>query len=346
MATLRELAEDTGFSITTISRVLNDDPTMNVTDATRAAILEAAGRLHYRAAARPRRGRGGRPKLRFALAEMLSPAEQLTDPYYLYLRTYAEQHCRDLGCALERIDAAPDAPAPAERIDGILAVGIFSAEQIERLAALSGNTVFLDSSPDELRFDSVVLDFRLGIEQALDYLTGLGHRRIGFLGPDRRLDQRKRPAPEVRRQYYCAYMQRAGLYDPGLLLETAMDAAAARAAVRALCGGAAVPTALLAANEEVAIGAVRALRESGRRVPRDVSVISFNDTPRSALTDPPLTSISTHVEVMAQTAVELLTRRAAAAAGSLPLKIVVPPTLIRRESVCPPLDPAAACGGK
>ncbi|WP_352416184.1 LacI family DNA-binding transcriptional regulator, partial [Oscillibacter ruminantium] len=75
MATLRELAEETGFSITTISRVLNDDPTLNVTDATRAAILDAAGRLHYKSAARPRRPRAAQSNgavLRFAVAEMLS----------------------------------------------------------------------------------------------------------------------------------------------------------------------------------------------------------------------------------------------------------------------------------
>ena len=55
MATLKELSEYTGFSITTISRVLNNDPTMKVTDATRAAILEAAGKLQYKASPRARR---------------------------------------------------------------------------------------------------------------------------------------------------------------------------------------------------------------------------------------------------------------------------------------------------
>ena len=73
MSTLKELAEYTGFSITTISRVLNNDPTMSVSDATRAKILEAAGKLHYRSSTRPRRIRTGAPSsLRIAIAEMLS----------------------------------------------------------------------------------------------------------------------------------------------------------------------------------------------------------------------------------------------------------------------------------
>ena len=85
MATLKELSEHTGYSITTISRVLNNDPTMSVSDATRAAILEAAGALNYKKPS-PRQRRDAAGHLCFAVAEMLSPVEQLKDPYYLYLK--------------------------------------------------------------------------------------------------------------------------------------------------------------------------------------------------------------------------------------------------------------------
>ena len=95
-------------------------------------------------------------------------------------------------------------------------------------------------------------------------------------------------------------------------------------------------TAVFAYSDIMAIGAVRALRENGLAVPTDLSIISFNDTALSALTDPPLTSVSTHVEVMSETAVGMLAQRAVAGGKPLPLKIVVPPTVIRRESVCPP----------
>ena len=87
MATLKELSEHTGYSITTISRVLNNDPTMSVSDATRAAILEAAGALNYKKPS-PRQRRDAAGHLCFAVAEMLSPVEQLKDPYYLYLKNH------------------------------------------------------------------------------------------------------------------------------------------------------------------------------------------------------------------------------------------------------------------
>ena len=68
-------------------------------------------------------------------------------------------------------------------------------------------------------------------------------------------------------------------------------------------------------------------------MPRDVSIISFNDTPLSQLTEPPLTSISTHVDAMSKTAVDLLISRAKEQERTIPIKIVVPSSLVERESV-------------
>lgn len=340
MSTLKELSEYTGFSITTISRVLNNDPTMSVSDATRAKILEAAGKLQYKSSARPRRVRKEHTaSLRIAVAEMLSPAEQLVDPYYLYLKNYAEQRCYDCGYSIIHLteqDGAYRTPVQTS-FDGLLAIGIFSETQIQNLSSLCSNLVFLDSAPDELRFSSVVLNFRLGVEQALDHLLSRGHRHIGFLGPDRKLDERKRPAPEVRRQYFIDYMEKRGFFNPQFLFESKMTSSDARAALCArIEAGDTLPTALLAANEEAAIGAVAALREHGLNVPHDMSIISFNDTPLSTLTDPPLTSISTHAAVMGAVAVDLLVRNLAAA-DQLPIKVVVPPSLTERESVYAPI---------
>lgn len=335
MATLKELSEYTGFSITTISRVLNNDPTMSVSDATRSAILEAAGTLHYKKPS-PKQRREPHGKLCFAIAEMLSPVEQLEDPYYLYLKNHAVQHCMDLGCTTVSLLEQDDGYllAGRESIDGILAIGIFSERQIDSLSSLHHNLVFLDSAPDELRFDSVVINFKLGVEQALDMLIHRGHHAIGFLGPSRKLDERKRPAPEVRRQCFIDYMKKHNLYDPALLLEAEMTAPDAyRAVQERIRTNGTRPTALLAANEEAAFGAIRALHAANLRVPQDMSVISFNDTPLSELTDPPLTSISTHVESMGRVAVGLLVQRARSTDEHIPLKIVVPPTLTERASV-------------
>ena len=341
MTTLKELAERTGYSQATISRIINGDPSLSVSDETRRKVLEEAGRLNY-AATRSRRGRTPKSLLRVGAAEMLSPSQQLDDPYYLYLSSFVRQGCLDQKYAFVPLERRGESFLPPERteLDGIVAIGQFSLPQIEALAALTSNVVFLDSSPEESRFDSVILGFELGISLALEHLIGLGHRRIGFVGPAYKLDDRRRRTPEVRRALFRSLMERRGLLDPGLLLDCPMEAGAvARTVGEFLRGAAAPPSALLCANEDSAIGAIRALREAGLSVPGQVSVVSFNDTPRSSLVDPPLTSVSTHVDEMARTALRLLAERAflpgREPVRAIPLKVVVPPSLTVRDSTGP-----------
>ena len=105
-------------------------------------------------------------------------------------------------------------------------------------------------------------------------------------------------------------MKNAGLYDEHLIIDTGLSAKDGSAQIRKwLEQKDHIPTALLAYNEESAITAVSNLREVGLRIPEDVSVISFNDTPLSILTEPPLTSVTAHLEVMGEMAVKMLLDR-------------------------------------
>lgn len=333
MATIRDLAKHTGFSVTTISRVLNNDPTMKVTDNTRVAILEAAAELNY-SLPRPRHSNKNHAP-RIAVAEMMTQKEQLSDPYYLYLKNYVVRACMEQGYMVSYLSALDQDGRVAEKeeLDGILAIGIFSEEQIARMAEISKRIIFVDSSPDEQQFDSVVLNFKLGVEQALDYLMQHGHYRIGFLGPTYKLDQKKRPAPEVRRQYFKEYMAEVGRYDECWMIDTMETLDETREQVgKWLQSDEQRPTAFLAYNEETAITAVSVFQEAGIRVPEDISIISFNDTPLSILIEPPLTSINAHLESMGKVAVKLLKERLEEPAH-LPYKIVLPLTLTERSSV-------------
>ena len=341
MATLKELADRTGYSPATISRILSGDPALSVTPEARRKVLEEAGRLNY-TATRSRRGRTPKGVLRVGIAEMLTPAQQLDDPYYLYLSSFVRQGCMDRKYTCLTLESRGESflPPEGEKLDGVVAIGLFTHAQIESLAALTSNVVFVDSSPFEHRFDSVVLGYELGISLALEHLTQLGHRHIGYIGPVYKLDDYRRRAPEVRRQLFLKLMERHSLLEEARLLDCPMEVqAAARAVGELLASGERCPTAFLCANEESAIGALRALNEAGRRVPEEVSVVSFNDTPRSSLVDPPLTSVSTHVEEMARTALRLLGERAAVPGKepvrTLPLKVVVPPSLVVRGSSAP-----------
>lgn len=336
MVTLRQISEITGFSPATISRVLNNDPSMSVPEATRSKILEAAGKLQYK-----NRKYSAKSKARYiggvnrhiAIAEMLSLTEQLWDPYYLFLKNYAAQACIENGVDVTYLISEGDSYRWPERpMDGILAIGIFTEAQVNNLAAACSNLVFLDSSPDEEKYDAVVPNLPLGIRQALDYLTGKGHRRIGFLGPRCKLDNKKRTAPEVRRQRYIEYMKEHGLFEADLLLDAEEgDFNVWDIMGKRLRTAKPFPTALVAYNEETALSAVGALRTAGLSVPGDVSIISFNDTPLSQLSEPPLTSICAHVDAMSERAVKLLLERIGEP-SDVPCKIVLPTSVAERGS--------------
>ena len=103
-----------------------------------------------------------------------------------------------------------------------------------------------------------------------------------------------------------------------------------------LRSGSELPSAVICANEDNAIGTVQCLMQEGYTVPRDLSVVSFNDTPRSALFTPALTSVSVNEAEMANAALRLVYERAALPdkepIRTIPLKVVVPPSLVVRDS--------------
>lgn len=344
MATLKELATRTGYSMATISRILNNDPSMIASEETRIKILNAAGELNY-ALTKSRKGRSIKPILHIGIAEMLTSSEQLDDAYYLYLKSFVEQSCAKLRIALTPVLCA--GIAPSVPLDGVIAIGIFTPAQQAALHRISDNITYLDSSPDEEHSDSVVINFKLGVSLAIKYLRALGHQRIGFIGPVIKYDDNKQPALERRRALFLSQMQTEPLFDEAYLINTQIDGADVEKLLRS---GMALhptpPTAFLTTSEPIALAALRALRNSGLAVPRDVSIISFNDTPVSALTDPPLTSISTHVQVMSETAVRLVAERAARRSApplrTVPQKVVIPPALIERKTTGAPMQELAA----
>ena len=338
MATLRELSERTGYSITTISRILNGDVRLSVSDETRRKVLEEAAQLNY-SATRSRRGRTPKQTLRIGVAEQMSPAQQLKEPFYLYLSSYVRQECIDKKYTYIPIERRSDGfyASDTDKLNGIVAVGRFPLSDVEALAALSPNLVFLDSSPLESLYDSVVLGYELGISLALEHLFQLHHTRIGFIGPSYNLDERRHLELEIRRQIFIRLMKEHELFDPQLLLEAPMRKNESHDVLaQFLNSGVPCPTAFLCVNEESAIGALTALKDAGLSVPKDVSVVSFDDTPQSTLIEPSLTSVSTHVEEMSKAALRLLAERASYGTEkpvrSIPLKVTVPPSLVVRDS--------------
>ena len=135
--TLKMLSEQTGFSPATISRVLNNDPSMTVGEDTRRIIFDAAHRLGYSGGSGRRNQRTLTDTLFIGIAEMLSPAEQMTDLYFLYLKNFIEQTCYEhkLQTVPLRLVDGEYQMLSASGVDGVIAIGILPTNRFNLCAA-------------------------------------------------------------------------------------------------------------------------------------------------------------------------------------------------------------------
>jgi LacI family transcriptional regulator len=188
--------------------------------------------------------------------------------------------------------------------------------------------VFLDVHPSAHRTSTVSVDYARGIDEAVRHLATLGHRRVAYIGGPRHLGS----AAKRLEAFSAAVARHIGadperLYEADFRLEGGLRVAAEILRARPR------PTAVVAANDLMALGAMKACRAEGLAVPRDISIVGFDDIAFAALADPPLSTVCLPRAELGRRAVEALL-------GSLkleavPLEIVVPTHFVARGSTGP-----------
>lgn len=360
MATIKDIANLTGVSPTTVSRVLNFDMRLSVSDQTRMKILEVAESLDYMPPRQRHASHKYSPKV--ALVNWYDMKQELDDPYYLSIRMGIEQRALEEEILLTKHYSADGRfSSLGQDLDGIIAVGKYGREVVEELASRTANLVFVDFIPEPAHlpsniantentegFDCVITDFEKATYQALDYLTELGHTHIGFIGGRESVGDNQELYDE-REKAFIAYYEKISR-EKGLpvheaaalnthigsfiaesgyaLMKNALQERQEKQSVGDVQN---LPTAYLIASDSMAIGALRALYEEGMRVPQDISIISINDIPTAKYTVPQLTTIQVHKEHMGEVAVEMLLERIHGK-RHISRKVVVPTKLIVRES--------------
>ena len=191
----------------------------------------------------------------------------------------------------------------SQRVDGVIAAP--QGEGSSSLRALLERdipTVFVDRTVDGVDVPSVTTDSDTGIRQAVEHLARQGHERVGYIaGPQTTSTGRD------RLESFSRAAREFGLStDPALTYFGDFQSASGSAGAHHLLGLAQPPTALLAADSPMAVGALATLNRKGLRIGRDMALIAFDDIEWFSLLDPPLTVISHDVEAMGRTAVRLL----------------------------------------
>lgn len=334
MATISQIAKKSGVSTSTVSRVLNHDPTISVSTDTKLRIFEVAEELDYKTVKeRKEEEQKKKSPLNVVILDWYSEIELLNDPYYLYLMNTVQAQCTRAGIntikAL-KIDNVYKLTIQTN-IDGMMAIGRFSPQDVEELTNFTNNIVFLDSSPCEDKFDSVSLNYRLGINQAIDYLRSLGHTKIGFIGGSV-VGDNKEVMVDHRTTAYVNYMQKEGLYHEDMVIQRmCLSYDEGVNAVNELLARNILPTALLVASDTMATGVYHALQMNNVRIPEDVSIIGFNNLPTSKLMPPPLTTVNVPMKFMADCAIEMIKQKVNNR-FNLPRKTLVPCSLVKRKS--------------
>ena len=305
MATLKEIAHIAGVSSATVSRVLNQDPSLSVTNETRQRVLETARDLGYQTvqqryqAVRGTEVPAGQPQgpteRRIGIAQMFETQQLLEDIYYLMLKNLLDEVCFERHWStvmLFRNDQGHFVKNDELPLDGIVAIGRFTQGEIEDFLGFTENVVFLDSSPDEEKYCSIVPNYRLAVRQVLDCFWAYGYENIAYLGSVYTFGPKKELSMDPRFYYYKNSLLEKEQYRPDLVLDCEMNSPSSYAAMKAyLDQDKPLPEAIFAASDVVAPGLLKALRERGIRVPQDLGVITFNNTSLSQLAQPPLTSV-------------------------------------------------------
>ncbi len=333
--TSADVATEAGVSRTTVSFVMNGRTDVKIPPATRLRVTKAAERLGYHAHASARQLAAGRSHM-LALVLRQTPAQIAGD-------AVLAETLRGIATAARvdgyRVMIEPLEPDGLHSYSGLLRAQhadglIISGPRLDdpQLAELvhDGFPVVLQGSLPDLEVPSVDVDNVAGARGAVEHLIALGHQRIACITNAPLVYS----AATERLSGYREALAQGGLAeDPDLIEEAAFDAPSGHAAMLALLERTDLD-AVFVASDVVALGAIGALREAGRRVPDGVSVVGFDDIPLAPYVDPPLTTVRLPAFELGQAAGRALLDRIADPAASE--RTLLSTELIVRASTAPP----------
>ncbi len=271
MATIKEIAELAGVSLTTVSRVLNYDETLNVQDETRKRVFEAAEQLEYTIKGKKKR----KKKLKIGVLCSYSLEEELEDTFYLSVRVAIENKIEREGFKKYQIRNTDQAEAVAA-LDGLICLGTFSKSMVDHIASFGKPVVLVDAAAKREIWDSIVTDTKRSVHKVLDCFLKYGHQKIAFIGGDE-VDSDGNEVIDERLIAYQTYMQEKGLFQESYIKIGGYTPKHGYRLMKELLELEDRPTAIFAANDSLAVGCYKAVQEKGLHITEDISIIGFND---------------------------------------------------------------------
>lgn len=332
--TLRDVANKAGLSITTVSRALNgyDD----VAEETRLVVQAAADELGYAPNLQARRLKMQRTDTLGFIMPTFGP--RFSDPFFSEflagIGNEAAEHNYDLLVSTHAPDSEREAAAYRRAVNGGWVDGLIvvrTREQDSRIQLLQSRgfpfvTFGRTNTPNPYAYIDV--DSRHGVHQLIQHLIDAGHKTIGFIAPPSGLMFGRH-----RSEAFYATMAEAGLpVNPDWVVVSDMTQRGGRAAIDEILQNETLPSAVFAANDMMALGAMARLLERGFVIGRDIAIAGFDDIPTSAYAHPPLTTVHQPIYDIGrrccQMLLDLITQRPA----TLPFEMIKPELIVRESS--------------
>lgn len=311
MAKLKDIADQVGVSISTVSRVLKNDTQRSVSDETRRKIWEMAEKLGYRTQRASKTPKND-PRSGYPIGCVVTiPQNKYNNPYFSIILEGIERALAAVGKRLEFV-LSIEKPSDIEqlqalvkehRIEGMLVVERIDAEAYQWIKANVRQVVGVDIADKEVPV--VSYDRAAAAKEAVMHLIGQGHRRIAYIG-GAELNGNFRE--EKRYLGYESAMREAGLpIDEAWVIDVKWDVSLSYELTKqAFQSGGQIPTAVFAASDMMAIAAMRAATERELKIPDDIAFFGVDNIEISEFTSPPLSTIHVPKLEMGMYAVKLL----------------------------------------
>ncbi|HEX8294423.1 MAG TPA: LacI family DNA-binding transcriptional regulator [Pyrinomonadaceae bacterium] len=329
---IKDVAREAGVSTATVSHVING--TKYVTDDTRKRVLDAIERCEYHPNAHARSLASGRSNM---LGLLIS---DISNPFFPEVVKSIEAAAFEHGYNVILLNTNYDPERAADyvrRLSELKMAGValmtseLDSELFHEITRRQVSVVFDSHDLASDHMSNICVDYAAGIEEAVRHLVSLGHRRIAHIAGASRI-----PSGVIRREAFLDFMKRYLPDEPApAVYEGDFRLDGGRAAASEMLSAPEMPTGVVVANDMMALGARREFRKAGLSIPRDISLVGFDDIAFAALSEPPLTTVcSPRAEIGRRVVEALVTMIERPDQKGSELRI--PTHLITRDSTAPP----------
>jgi LacI family transcriptional regulator len=328
---IKDIAREAGVSTATVSHVINK--TKYVSDPTRERVQQAIKKFNYHPNAHAQSLALGRSKIIGLLVSDIS------NPFFPEIIKSIEASVIAAGYNLFLLNTNYETDRTVEyvhrliqmKVAGIiLMVAEFDDELLEVAKRKNTSIVFHDLGMVGEKSSKVILDYTVGIDEAVQHLVSLGHSRIAHIAGAHEIH-----SAGIRRQAFLDAMKRhfpkaaaPKIYEGDFRFE------GGRLAASQVLGETTLPTAIVVANDLMALGAMQEFKAAGLRVPQDISIVGFDDISFASLSEPALTTVCSPRVEIGRRAFEAL-MMTVDKPNRQGIEIVIPTYLIKRDSTAP-----------